>query len=386
MSSPLPSTVDELERGRTAGLHLGGQLYVSREGEPIADLAFGEVRPGETMTTGHLMLWMSSSKPAVVVALARLWEAGQLEIDDPVSRFVPEFAEHGKGEITIRHILTHTAGIRVLDVGWPARSWEEIVAGVAAMKPEPRWTPGERAGYHTQSSWFLLGEVVSRLAGEPLPDVVRHHVFEPLGMDDSWIGMPLERYHSYGGRIAPVWDTSQDPAREIGWDSARHVTTCNPGGNGYGPVRELGALYELLLGTGRGERQTPGTRRGVRLLGGPTVAAITARHRVGMLDRTFRRKLDWGLGVIVNSAHYGEEDIPYSYGPHASSATFGHSGARSSTAFADPVHRLVVALAVNGMADDATHRERFVRLTSKIYEDLGLATDDRSAGDMPQST
>ncbi|MBP1643826.1 MAG: pbpE 2, partial [Acidobacteria bacterium] len=83
--------------------------------------------------------------------------------------------------------------------------------------------------------------------------------------------------------------------------------------------------------------------------------------------------LDWGLGVIVNSAHYGDPRAPYGYGPHAGPRTFGHSGARSSTAFADPDAGLAVALAVNGLPDDETHRERFERITAAIYEDLGLA-------------
>jgi len=369
----LPSALQELEEGIRGGLHLGGQLYVSMGGKTIADIAFGEARPGEPMTTEHLMLWMSSTKPILVVALARLWEQGRIELDDPVAEFVPEFSDHGKGSITIRHLLTHTAGIRSLGVGWPEKSWAEIISSIAARKPEPRWTPGARAGYHTQSSWFLLGAVVERLSGAPLAEVLRSEVLEPIGSVDSWVGMPVDRFRSYGERIVPVWDTSKEPAREIGWDSERHVTTCNPAGNGYGPVRELGALYETLLGTGE-DSPAPGARHGIRLLDSPTVAAITARHRVGMVDRTFRRRLDWGLGVIINSAHYGESDVPYGYGPHASAATFGHSGARSSTAFADPAHALVIAIAVNGMAEDSAHRERFDRVLARVYEDLELVS------------
>ena len=111
---------------------------------------------------------------------------------------------------------------------------------------------------------------------------------------------------------------------------------------------------------------------GRRLLRRETVEALAARHRVGMVDATFRARLDWGLGVIVNSAHYGEPQMPYGYGPFAGPRTFGHSGARSSTAFADPDAGLVVALAVNGMPSDEAHRRRFERLTAALYRDLGL--------------
>ncbi|MGH7337723.1 MAG: serine hydrolase, partial [Myxococcota bacterium] len=97
-----------------------------------------------------------------------------------------------------------------------------------------------------------------------------------------------------------------------------------------------------------------------------------ARHRVGLVDQAFRTRLDWGLGVILDSKHYGDPNAPYGYGAHAGPRTYGHSGARSSTAFCDPDARLVVALAVNGLPDDETHRRRFERLTAALYEDLGL--------------
>ena len=115
---------------------------------------------------------------------------------------------------------------------------------------------------------------------------------------------------------------------------------------------------------------------------------MTARHRVGLVDQTFRTKLDWGLGFIVDSKHYldsraADPDAPYGYGAHAGPRTFGHSGARSSTAFCDPDAGLVVALAVNGLPDDETHRARFERLTAAIYEDLGLDVGAENRNDSP---
>src|SRR5436305_12531231 len=149
------------------GVHLGAQLHVTLRGEVVADAALGENRPGEPLTPDHLMLWLSATKPVAAVAVAQLWERGRLELDDPVARHLPEFAAHGKEKITLRHLLTHTAGIRMLDTGWPAASWEEIVARIAASKPEPRWVPGRKAGYHLASSRFILGQVVRRLSGLP---------------------------------------------------------------------------------------------------------------------------------------------------------------------------------------------------------------------------
>ena len=371
----LPRTREAILAGARAGLHLGAQLYVSRQGEVIADGAAGESRPGQPLRHDQLMLWLSSVKPVAAVAIAQLWERGRLELDDPVARHVPEFAAHGKGAITLRHLLTHTAGIRLLNVGWPQDSWDAIIARIAAMRPEPRWVPGRKAGYHHASSWFLLGEVVRRLDGRPFSRYVREEIFEPLGMLDSWIGMPVERYRELRDqdRLCPVYNTegpSAAPPVPQGWDSEAWCTGTHPGGNGYGPISQLGRFYEMLLARGR----APGAAAGGRILSPQAVEAATARHRAGMLDHTFQHVLDWGLGFIVNSRQYGAATVPYGYGDHASPRTFGHSGYRSSTGFADPEQGLAVALAFNGTPSHDAHERRIRTVLDALYEDLGLAS------------
>lgn len=370
MESPprpeLPKTREILQEGIEQGLHLGGQLYASRHGKPIADLAFGEVRPGEAMTPEHLMLWLSASKPVTAVALAKLWERGAFALDDPVARHIPEFAAGGKEVITVRHLLTHTGGIRMFETGWPDASWDEIVARICERKLEPRWIPGRTAGYHEASSWFVLGELIHRLDGRPFERYLREEVLEPLAMRDSWIGMPAERHREYGDRIAPTWNTEKPDAPSHGWESEPRCIRPSPGGNGRGPLRELGRFYEMLL--------ADGTLDGVRLLTPQTVAAVTSRHRVGLEDKTFRAKLDWGLGFIVDSKHYQQDRLPYGYGPHASTHTFGHSGYRSVVAFADPDHALAVALAWNGTPADAAHERRTTHTLAALYEDLDLVS------------
>jgi CubicO group peptidase (beta-lactamase class C family) len=280
----------------------------------------------------------------------------------------------------------------MLDVGWPRDSWEAIVARIAAARPEPRWEPGRKAGYHTASSWFVLGEVIRRLAGRPFERAVREEVFEPLGMASCWIGMPPERWReareagrlgarpanagrtallaSIGtarklSRLGVMWDTAAQPPRPHDWESEEQCVRPNPGGNGRGPMRELARLYEMLLGRGMLD--------GARLLTPQTVEALTARHRVGLLDHTFRHQMDWGLGFILDSKHYGVATVPYGYGRHASPRTFGHSGKLSSTAFADPEHGLAVALLYNGTPAEADHEQRLTATLDGIYEDLGLA-------------
>jgi CubicO group peptidase (beta-lactamase class C family) len=372
-TASLPRTARELQAGIDSGLHLGGQIYVSLGGESVADLAFGEVRPGEPMRTDHLPLWLSMTKPVAAVAVAQLWEAGQLALDDTVARHLPEFAVRGKERITLRHLLTHTAGLRLLDSGWPKLGWDEIVARVCAMRPEPRWEPGKKAGYHRSSTWFLLGELVRRLSGLSFERYVRLRIFEPLGMDDCWIGMPAERFAEYGERLAPTFDVTTSPPADFGWSDEPHLTRCSPGENGCGPVRQLARLYECLL--------AGGSLDGARLLSPQTVEALTARHRVGMTDKTFRRPLDWGLGFVVNSRYLSrdpsrpgsDEPVPYGYGPHASVRAYGHSGYRTTAAFADPEHGLTVAFALNGAPDDDVHRLRADRLCAALYDDLAIS-------------
>jgi CubicO group peptidase (beta-lactamase class C family) len=316
------------------------------------------------MTAERLMLWLSSSKPIGAVALAQLWEAGKLELDDTVATHIPEFGVKGKEAITIRHLLTHTGGFRLLRVGWPKEPWERIIERICDSRIEPRWHPGRTAGYHLSSSWFILGELVRRLDGRRFEVYVREQIFEPLGMDDSWIGMPDELYDEYAPRLAPMFNTELSPVERHDWHERLPVTRCSPGGSGWGPMNQLARFYQALVGGGRiGD---------VRILRSQTIEAMVARHRVGLDDRTFRAKIDWGLGFVLNSDHYGQASVPYAYGRHSSPRTFGHSGYRSSAAFADPEHRLVVALAVNGTPAEDVHRRRFEAILSAIYYDLEL--------------
>ncbi len=376
----LQRTRETLESGIDEGLHLGAQVYVSRcddDGRPIAsrELVLGERAPGEPMTADTLMLWLSSTKPVAAVALGQLWERDLFDLDDPIARHIPEFGEHGKDVITVRHALTHTGGFRMFNFGWPEEPWDEIIRNICRARPEPRWTPGKDAGYHMASSWFILGELVRRLDGRHFSDYVRQEIFEPLGMRDSWVGMPAERFREYGGRIGRMYGTEHSSSAETDADDAKpllrpwfrepYVVSCSPGGNGMGPLRELGRFYEMLLARGRSGD--------TRILRPQTMEALTVVHRVGLVDRTFKQKLDWGLGFIVNSRHYGADLVPYGYGRHASRRTFGHSGFQSSTGFADPVHGLVVAVAVNGNPGEPRHTERFRDATEAIYEDVGLA-------------
>lgn len=352
-----------LRDGIAAGLHLGAQLYVSLKGSVVADLAVGEARAGVPLTRDSLMLWYSTGKPVTAVAIAQLWEEGKLSLDDPVARHIPAFAQNGKERVTIRHVLTHTGCFPNVNVGWPRNSWEQIIGAICAAPLQAGWTPGRSAAYHAYSGWFILGEVVRVLDGRPLSQYFRDEIFVPLGMNDSWIGMPAERFGAYGDRISVMHNSDKSPPRPDPLHRAERFTGCAPGGNATGPLREAGIFYEMLL---RG-----GERDGARILSAQSVEALTARHRAGMFDQIFKHVIDWGLGFIVDSKLYGES-VPYNFGPHASPRTFGHGGSMSSIAFADPEHGLVVAWACNGQPGDERHHARARAINASIYEELRL--------------
>jgi CubicO group peptidase (beta-lactamase class C family) len=362
----LPRTRERIEAGIANGVHPGAQVCVERAGMQPIELAFGEARAGVPMTPESLTLWMSSCKPITAVAIAQLREAGSVDLDAPVADYLPEFAQGGKGEVRVRHVLTHTGGFRATPFRYPEDDWETSIAKLSAMPLEPRWVPGERAGYHVHSGWFVLGALIERVSGISIRQYLRRRVLEPSGMHDSWVGMPRERYAEYGERIAVMLDTQATPAKPLDWHTESWVTGDRPSGNAYGPARELAAFYSMLLRGGVGSA-------GTRVIERDSVELFTRRHRTGMEDRTFKAVLDWGLGFIIDSKRHGEAQHPYGYGPHASDATFGHSGYQSSTAFADPAHDLAVALIFSGCPGDAAHQERVHAVLGALYEDLGLA-------------
>lgn len=356
-------SLELIEQGIERGLHIGAQLYVSRRLVPLADLGIGECRGGVALNAATVMLWLSSSKPLGAAAILQLQERGRLHVDDPVVRHIPEFGTGGKQTVTIRHLLTHTGGFRWVDTGWPHTTWDEVISRICRAPLEARWVPGERAGYHAYSSWYILGELVRRIDGRNFSDYVRQEVFEPLGMRDSWIGMDVETYHEYGDRLGLMQNTEKPGMPPHDFSTALGAAGAVPGGNGHGPIRELAAFYETLLCGGR--------RGGTRLLAADTVQWMTRRHRSGMFDETFRHTIDWGLGLILDSKQHGEA-VPYGYGRHASPTTFGHSGSQSSVAFCDPEHELVVALVFNGRPGERRHQARVRAVLDAIYEDAGL--------------
>ena len=340
-----------------AGLHVGAQMAVSLGGRRVADVAVGAARPGAAMAADTLMPWFSATKPLVAAAVLQQWERARLDLDDPVARHVPEFAAGGKERVSVRHLLTHTAGLRASD--------DDVAATCAAPLAEG-WEPGRRAAYRPRGAFAVLGETVRRLDGRRIADYLSEELFEPLGMADAWLALSPERYTAYGERMGAMHATSEDGLEAVAQLARPEgFATARPSLSGTGPMGDLLRFYEMLLGKGELD--------GVRVLLPQTVEAMCARHRTALRDETFAAEIDWGLGVMVNSWHYRRKPAPYGYGEHASRRAFGHGGSQSSLAFADPEHGLAVAVVFNGMVGEAANHRRTQRVVTALYEDLGLA-------------
>ncbi len=201
------------------------------------------------------------------------------------------------------------------------------------------------AAYDRVANWRLLGDVIQEIDGREFSRYVREEIFLPVGMRQSSFGEPPPD--------GALWNTFRTPPVPLPWEN-----TGQPGNGACGPVRELGKFYEALLA---------GT-----LLKPATLSLFTQRHREGLFDETFRHKLDWGLGFIVNSNRYGVEAVPYGFGRYASERTFGHGGAQSCMGFADPDRQLVVAWVCDGLCGEPRHHRRNLALNTAVYEDLGI--------------
>ena len=336
----LARTQREVVRGMELGWHTGAQVYASVQGETVADFAVGEARPGVPMTTTTLVEWASATKAVTCSAAAYFWQRGWFDLDDPICQHIPEFAAADKEAVKFRHLFTHTGGLSdVVDTFVP---FKQAVAAICQAPLEEGWVPGERCGYNSVSMW-IIAELIVRLSGTSFAQFVRTKFFEPLGLDDSWIGMPPERFRTYGAQIAMI------PGFALSGTEA-WVTWGRPTGGGHGPIGQLGRFYAALLEH--------------RILSAPVVEAMTTRHLCGVYDEKLKAVVDRGLGFMLGSSYPG-----HMYGPHASSRAFGHGGRNWCVAFADPAYGLAAAVYWNGRLDGP---ERQPALLAALYEDLGL--------------
>jgi CubicO group peptidase (beta-lactamase class C family) len=327
-----PSPIVEVFRAQhAAGRFPGGQLVVRWRGEAIVDEAVGLAsghRAGEPrveVTPETRFQVFSASKPVVALAAALLEERGHLDVHAPLARFVPSWTPAR----TVLDVLTHRVGI--LLPGWVADEarWDDrdgIVRAIAATPP--RWRRGALAYAPYEFGW-MLREVIERVAGEPLPAFVHRELLAPAGVDAAFTtSSPLARSYWLGGpRVVAGHELS---ARwEAVHNAPRTPTVVCPGAGLIASARALARLYELLLDGGRG------------LLRPETIAASTRCH-VARFDHSNRVPLRVARGFLLGAT------LPSAYGWSRTRRCFGHAGAFSTLAWADPDRAAAIAYVTNG--------------------------------------
>ena len=340
-----------LEAGRDAGQHNGAQVVIARHGTVALEAAIGEAAPGRPLTPDSLLPWFSASKPVIAMAVAMLYEQGKLGLDDPVRRYLPAFG-NGKEACTLRHVLTHQGGFAGSVHHDKHLDWQGVLDAVCAHPAE--YPPGEKAGYHPTSGWYVLAEVVQQIDGRPIAQFVAEEIFAPLDMTDSHLGLPPERRAALGDRLAMVHQgaSEREPfaseAFITRFNDPAAMAVVNPSGGVRGPARELGRLYDCLLGGG--------AWNGRQLLQPCTVELFTACHRWGLPDMTLAgAPLAWGLGFCK----HGNADIHRGY----SRRVFNHSGMVSSVALGDPANGLSCVVITTGLLDPLTNARRLREAT-----------------------
>ncbi|REE96889.1 serine hydrolase domain-containing protein [Thermomonospora umbrina] len=177
-----------------SGAETGVQVAVYRDGRQVVDVVAGaaDAATGRALTSDTPIYCYSVGKAMTATVVHVLAERGVLGYDTPVAELWPEFGAHGKEGVTVRHVLTHTAGVPGLPSDTTVEDlcdWDGICATIADATPW--WEPGTKLGYHAYTFGFILGEVVRRATGRPIGRVLREEVAGPLGVaDELYFGMP----------------------------------------------------------------------------------------------------------------------------------------------------------------------------------------------------
>jgi CubicO group peptidase (beta-lactamase class C family) len=337
----------------------GSVILVERKGNVAYFKAFGfrDKESNAKMETNSIFRIASQTKAIVSVGIMMLQEEGKLLIQDPVSRFIAEFKNttvavpktgggydivKAKREMTIRDLLTHTAGVGYGE-GIAAEEWKkagiqgfyfadrnepvaETIKRMASLPMDAQ--PGEKYvyGYATD----ILGVVIERASGMPLDQFLQKKIFEPLGMSDTYFFLPKEKssrlakvYMPKEGealKAAPVTGTIESQGQYV-----EGPRKCFSGGAGLVSTAKDYYLFLRMVANG-------GDLNGKRLLSSRTVKLMTTNHIGSMFDRT---GVGFGLGFEVVM----DQGLRGTYG---SVGQFGWGGAYGSTYWVDPAEELIV--------------------------------------------
>ena len=362
---------DHGEVGAAFALHL--------DGKKVVDLWGGVADPktGRPYTHQSLQLVFSTTKGATAMCANLLAERGKLDVDAPVAKYWPEFAQNGKESIPVRMLLNHQAGLYTVDrptAYADTLRWDPIVAALAAQKP--LWEPGTQHGYHALTYGWLVGEVVRRISGKSIGQFFQDEIAGPLGVE-FWIGLPKEQHE----RVAPLVaaDEPTDPAAKalaeqfMGPDTVMgKALSCSgaldspdgdmsfnrpdmwaaeiPAANGITNARSLSRLYASLIGE----------VDGVRTLKQSTIDKATEAQDTYSDAVLMGMGTRFGLGFMLSS----------DFAPFGGPKGFGHPGAGGSVGFADPDKGVAFGYVMNKMQTNLAGDPRTLTLIEQTYKAL----------------
>ncbi len=332
---------------------VGAACCVYLDGQIVVDVQGGVTTPAGSnpYATDTLQMVMSSTKGVVAVAAHILAEEGKLNFDAPVVEYWPEFGAEGKSQIPVRWLFSHRAGLPAIDRPISIEdvyAWTPVVDGLAAQRP--LWEPNSAHGYHVGTYGWLAGEVIRRIAGLSVGELVAERIARPLKLD-LWIGLPEAMEPRVAPMIAPPPPPAGTPldvftSRLLEPSTLLHRAFVNPplpapvfnerafhaaeipAANGITNARSLARMYAACIGE----------VDGVRLLQPGTVKAATRVQSAGE---------DLVLGYVTRYATGFQLSFPFR--PMAGEGSFGHYGMGGSVGFADPARRIAFAYVMNQM-------------------------------------
>lgn len=363
---------------------VGAAVCVYVEGRPVVDLWGGFVnasrtRPWERNTLASVA---STTKGMVAICAHRLVERGLLDLDAPVARYWPEFAQAGKAQIPVRWLLSHRAGLPAVRQDMPLDTlydWHAYPKALAST--EPWWEPGTQHGYHALTFGYLVGEVIRRISGKSVGQFLRAEVTGPLDTD-FFIGVPASEDHR-AADILPeppplpgdttLWDAiRRDPTSMAGraflnpprgaavtgsraWRAAEI-----PAANGHTTARALARIYGTLA--------HGGTLEGVHLLHPATINAAIVEQSCGP-DALLSFPTRFGLGFMLTMRDPTTGREPFGPNPRA----FGHPGQGGSLGFADLDGQIGFGYVMNQYQTGTSRNpdRRWPALVEAVYASLG---------------
>jgi CubicO group peptidase (beta-lactamase class C family) len=347
------------------GGDVGAAVCVYRHGRKVADLRGGlaDAGAGRPWARDTLQLVYSATKAATATCAHLLAQRGELDLDQPVASYWPEFAVAGKAQIPVRWLLSHRAGLPVIDHPVPLDAllaWDPMTAALAAQRPV--WEPGTAHGYHGRTYGWLVGEVIRRVSGRSAGTFFAEEIAGPAGLD-FYIGLPAAERGRVsqmviddppGPEVAaipleqvpeqfrPLLAAFSDPdslmnrafvlsVPDIDFNSPAAQAAEIPSSNGICTADGLARLYAALIGE----------VDGVRILDPGTAAAAAAEQAAGT-DRVLLVPTRFASGFM----------LPTGESPLGGPASFGHPGRGGSLGFADPDSGIAFGYVVSHIRQD----------------------------------